>query len=488
MKLRQHALVAALLAIVAIWPTWQPLIRVWSDTQDYRHGPLVALITLVWLVRASGRIAPDPHARRMSWQATALLAATLAVWLVAYKANVEIGKQALAPVLIWLAIATAAGWGAARAMSAPLLYFYFAIPVWDLLVPLLQWMTVAVSEGALGVAGIPVHIEGLLIRIPEGSFIVLEACSGERYLIVTLAAAALLAAASAMNGRRTALYLGLTAGMAILANWLRVITIIVAGHVTDMKSYLVAREHVSFGWAVFAVLILLVPLLGRKLSHAGRDDNAHPALAPSDAAGSPARLAIATALLCMPAVAIGWISNMEMSAAAQKSVAVPRAGSGWHRVAASQRWLPTFLGSSQHELAALESEAGVRVETYWAVYGTQGPGAKLIYYSNSLASKGWLTLSSSSSHRVLEGRTVTMRTLLTQAPGGGRWLIDYYYVVDDVRLTHEWDAQLLYGLLSWLRPTPSAVIAAAAPCGSSCELAQQALSQYWASAAPERPS
>jgi hypothetical protein len=64
MKVPQHALIAAFLAIAAIWPTWPPLLRVWSETQDYGQGPLVALIVLVWLVRASARMASEVDTAR----------------------------------------------------------------------------------------------------------------------------------------------------------------------------------------------------------------------------------------------------------------------------------------------------------------------------------------------------------------------------------------------------------------------------------------
>jgi EpsI family protein len=483
MKLRPYVLVAASLAIVALWPTWPPLVRVWLDSDSYQHGPLVALITLIWLVRASGRL-PSREAppRGAAWQPAVLLVLALVAWLLAYKANVELGKQLVAPVIIGLAIATAAGWRAAAAVEAPILYFYFAIPVWSLLIPLLQWMTVCVAQGVLGMAGVPVRIDGVLITIPEGSFIVLEACSGERYLIVALAAAALIAAIESMRRPRVVLYMALTAGIAIFANWARVVAIIVAGHVTNMTSYLVAREHVSFGWAIFLVLILIVPPLGRRLSRGQAEKAAHES--GSADRGNPPRLAVATALLCIPALALLWLSDPRMATSAVASIALPKAGTGWRGpVAPSQRWAPTFLGASRQKLAAFESDDGTLVETYSAVYGTQQPGAKLIYYSNRLTGKGWLTLSEFSSHRTLSGRSVTVRTLLTQAPGGKRWLIDYYYVVDDVHVTRDWGAQLLYGLLSWTQPTPSAVIAAASECGSSCDGADRALANYWASTA-----
>lgn len=491
MKLRHQILLAAALAAVGLWPTWPPLLRVWLDSDDYHHGPLVALIALVWLVRAARRAESRPGAAQPGarWQPAALLVLTLAAWLIAYKANVELGKQLVAPVIIWLAIATAAGWRAAAAIDAPLLYLYFAIPVWSLIVPLLQSMTVFVAEGVLGLAGVPVRIEGVLITIPEGSFVVLEACSGERYLIVTLTAAALIAAAESMPRTRVLLYMALTAGIAIAANWVRVVTIIVAGHVTNMTSYLVAREHVSLGWGLFAVLMLVVPILGRRLSagqspavaRAPRSDIQPNPAGPVNLAG----LAIAAALLCIPSLALLWLSDPRMATSgAPASVALPHAGLGWHGpVAASQRWQPTFPGASRQELASFESDGGTRVEAYSAVYGPQHSGAKLIYYSNRLTGKGWLTLSAHSSQRVLAGHRVTVRTLLTQAPGGTRWLIDYFYMVDDVRVTRDWGAQLLYGLLSWTHPAPSAVVAVATECRSSCEDADRTLTQYWANSA-----
>src|SRR6185437_9872552 len=202
-------------------------------------------------------------------------AASLGVWLIAARANVEIGKQALAPVILWLAVATASGWRGVLALTAPVLYLYFAIPVWEQIVPLLQWLAVAVVHAGFGLAGVPVRIEGILITIPEGSFIVLEGCSGKRYLIVALATAGLLAAVYSLGWRRTARYLALTAALALVANWVRVIIVIAAGHLTNMTSYLVTHEHFSLGWAIFAVMLLAVWMLGRKLEQPAAEMKAY---------------------------------------------------------------------------------------------------------------------------------------------------------------------------------------------------------------------
>ena len=46
------------------------------------------------------------------------------------------------------------------------------------------------------------------------------------------------------------------AALALLANWLRVYTVIEAGYLTDMHHYLVSVSHYWFGWGVFALALV----------------------------------------------------------------------------------------------------------------------------------------------------------------------------------------------------------------------------------------
>lgn len=488
MSLRYRALLAAGFAIAALWSTWPPLIELWIRSTDYEHGPLACLIALVWMVRASAKLdAPPrdalPHRLRAieSWFPAVLLAITLGLWLIASRANVEIGKQALAPVILWFAVATAAGWRGALSLTSPILYLYFAIPIWEQIVPLLQWLAVTVVHASFALAGVPVRIDGILITIPEGSFIVLEGCSGKRYLIVALATAGLLAAVYSMGWQRTLRYLGFTAALALVANWIRVIIVIATGHLTNMTSYLVTHEHFSLGWAIFAVLLAAVWLLGRKLEQPVPQTPARPADKPAPQPGAT-ELAVSLGLLCIPALAMLCAPRWPVKPEVQPSLEMPRAGAEWQGpLPASGQWLPNFSGAASETRASFESNGGVRVETYWAAYGRQTADAKLIRYSNTLVNDRWLTLERSASVRVRAGHEVRVRTLLLQATSGSRWMVDYYYVVGDVSVTQEWEAQVLYGALSWIRPEPSAVIAVAAPCALSCASAEQALAAFWAS-------
>ncbi len=491
MSLRHRALFAAGFAIAAIWSTWPPLIALWIRSTDYEHGPLACLIALAWMVGASAKLdAPPrdalPHRLRASesWLPAVLLATTLGLWLIASRASVEIGKQALAPVILWFAVATAAGWRGALALTAPILYLYFAIPVWEQIVPLLQWLAVTVVHASFGLAGVPVRIEGILITIPEGNFIVLEGCSGKRYLIVALATAGLLAAVYSMGWRRTLRYLGLTAALALVANWIRVIIVIAAGHLTNMTSYLITHEHFSLGWAIFAMLLGAVWLLGRKLEQPAPQIRAHSNATTVTARGpGTAQVLVCLGLLCVPVLAVlcapRWPVKPEVLL---PSLQMPRVGADWRGpLPASGQWLPSFSGAAHESRASFESGAGARVETYWAAYGRQTADTKLIRYSNTLVNDHWLTLERFSSLRATAGRQVRVRTLLLQTTSGSRWVVDYYYVVGTVSVTQEWEAQVLYGTLSWMHPEPSAVIAVAAPCGFSCATAVEALTAFWAS-------
>ena len=482
MKTRYCALLAAAFALASIWPTWPPLVRVWTESADYHHGPLVALIALAWLIRSAAKVEDTAPAARELGLSSLLLGLALCAWLIAYKANVELAKQLLAPAIVWLSVATGAGRRTAAAVAGPLLYVYCAIPLWDLLLPLLQSMTVTAAHVALGLAGVPVRIDGDLVTIPEGSFIVLEGCSGKRYLIVTLAAAGLLSAVNPMSWRRRIGYLTLCTLLALIANWLRVIIVIFAGHITNMTSYLVAREHLSLGWLIFILLLAAVWALSLKFSH-----GVSTAAASQERAGDPRRanapsgLVAAGLLLCLPILAISWAAHAHASASAQAAVEVPLPGPAWRGpLPASREWTPSFAGASSQSRAAFESDGGMRVETYWAAYLTQAPNTELVHYSNRLRGEGWMTLSTEASERSIHGRVTAVQTLLTETAGGSRWLIDYYYVVDGVSTTHDWTEQLLYGALSWGRAAPSGIVAAAVACHESCDGAKRALSAYWA--------
>src|SRR5262249_46502984 len=154
----------------------------------------------LWIYNRSRNL-PAPVSQVSLPAATALIL-SLGCWLIAYKAASVIGQQIPIPIILWCAIWMSCGLETARRLAAPVFCLYFAIPIWDFALPGLQTATVAVSESALRLLGVPVQLNGTLVRIPEGTFQIAAGCAGKRYLIVTLTIAALLAGTTHMRASR----------------------------------------------------------------------------------------------------------------------------------------------------------------------------------------------------------------------------------------------------------------------------------------------
>ena len=255
------ALVCVVLAAAALlyWPGTLSLGELWSDTtgDTYTSGFLIAAVSLWLLWRQRAQLVPSPLPARQCLAALALLAGAALIWQFALRAGIQVVYLTLLPFLWWLCVALVCGRRAARATAFPLGFLIFALPIWDYLIPLLQWLTVHVVRLALRVTGVPSYFKGEYVQIPAGIFQIQGGCSGLHYFIVGLAIAVLLGELR-RDDWRVRLQLILVGGaLAILSNWIRVFSIILAGHLSHMQSYLVRVSHYSYGWFVFLATLIL---------------------------------------------------------------------------------------------------------------------------------------------------------------------------------------------------------------------------------------
>ena len=255
---------------VCMWPTWAALAKIWSTMTDYVHGPVIAVGVAVWLFSLRERIDAQP-VRPAPW-ALLPLAAMILLWLVAWRGASELLQQAILPLILLTAVLAALGVQVLRVVLVPAAALYLLIPVWEPFVPLLQWMTTQVAENALGLLGVPTLVEGNDVTIPAGRFTVAEGCSGKRYLLIGLAFAAAAGALQSLSIARFVVLGVASVGFALVINWLRVVAIIYAGQASNMEHYLVATEHVSLGYALFAPLLLAILYVARRL---GRGETVH---------------------------------------------------------------------------------------------------------------------------------------------------------------------------------------------------------------------
>jgi len=183
---------------------------------------------------------------------------------VSIEAGIDISHQLLAPAIIWFSFTALLGYKFGLNILIPLIFLYYAIPVWDYLTFPLQSLTVVVCDFLLDIAEIPAFIEGVNIHLPSGIIKVAGGCSGLRYLLVGLTISSLYAVLFLESWQRKVLLIISGVLLALLANWLRVFIIIVVGHRSQMTSPLL-HEHDHFGWLIFALTLTPLFVLGYRL-------------------------------------------------------------------------------------------------------------------------------------------------------------------------------------------------------------------------------
>ena len=186
---RDVGLVRWSLAWLGLWLLlfWQDLLsafEVWISSNTYTHClfilPLAAF--MAWRVRYR-LLLHSPRA--VPWLAPAILA-WLLVWGVGYAADLQFLSHLAMLSVVPMTVMIALGFGVFHALWFPLTLMMFALPIGEEFVPYLQVITADNAVWLLQVAGVPVYRDGLYLTIPEGQFVVAEACSGVRFLIASI--------------------------------------------------------------------------------------------------------------------------------------------------------------------------------------------------------------------------------------------------------------------------------------------------------------
>jgi exosortase len=277
----------------------------WERWTDYPYDHALVIVAMsVWLAIDAVRNNTIEKIHP-SFIGGAALVLVLTVYGACELAGSALGMQATLPVMLLALTATIAGLNAALRLAFPILFLYFAVPVWDLAIMPLQQTTTAAVSTALHWTGFAAFIEGNLIHIPAGTFQIAEGCAGLRYFIVSFALATFY---SVLYLRTWAMGLTLTVvalATAILCNWLRVYSLVVIGDITEMQHYLIAVSHSRFGWFVYGISLIPVFVVAVRLERRTEAVNA-PASSRIIEISSPSRYlttaVLASALLVAPSL------------------------------------------------------------------------------------------------------------------------------------------------------------------------------------------
>lgn len=471
----------AALATAALWPSLGSLAATWRDMHDYQHGYIIAAVSAIWLaVIARRQWSARP---RPSLPGLGALAVVLFAWVVGVCANSLIAHQMLFPLAVWCAVWSATGLQQARHAAAPIAFLYFATPIWEYAVPVLQRLSVAATETALGWLGVSAEVHEYFVSIRGGTFHIAEGCSGKRYFVVTLAVAVLGAAIYRMRGVRALAYVLACGVLALVANWIRIIIVIYAGHIAGMQTYLVAVEHLTLGNVIFVCLLVLVLLLARAVAPAStararRPWTSDPFPGTAIRRGSALPFAAIAAALLVTAFAAAY----PRAANALHDVSpggLPLTTGRWQGpLPGAAAWTPNFVGAAGERRASYSSAAGT-VELYVNAYGVQHQGQELVQYANTLLAPGTWQRAWPQATQPLSQRAPSPASFEASTDDGRRWVLAYLFDVGGWYTSREPLAQLAYGLQAIRRPVPSGVVALAVRCDTDCAAARALATAFW---------
>jgi EpsI family protein len=468
--------------LVLFWPGAVSLATLWADsqTESYTHGFLIAAVAAWLLWRRAPQFAALTRAPPRGWRPAGLLllAGSALAWQFALRAGIQVAYLSLLPVLLAAGVALLLGPRALRAAAFPLGFLDFAMPVWDYVNPVLHWLTIHVVRFALRLAGIPSFFSGDLVQIPAGMFEIQGGCSGLHYLIVGLAIAVLLGELRQDPWRERLRWIVVGGALAILSNWVRVYSIIVAGHLTHMQSYLVRVSHYSYGWFVFMAALGIFFWYVWRHTAPGSDDA--PAVAPSAAMPARAGLApgitVATLIVAAVPAAMNLLIGQRLpEAAGLLPASIPELAGGWRPAAVQPlKWQPVQQGADR-ELHWAFTRGGDEVKVFAAGYVEQRQRKKLGGRANLPGGARSTAIAQGSAE--VRGRRLATAVVQRDSMLASVWRI---YQVDDRWFAGANRAQFFYSAraMTALRSPPSRVWIFRAACADDCEAADELIGAF----------
>jgi len=431
--------------------TTYSMVSTWNNSVTFAHGFVVIPIALYMLWRQRDVLAAiEP---RPFFPALLGIVAAGAVWLIGDRLSVnsvaQFAMMAMVPLAVWMALGTQT----LKAIVFPLAFLFFAIPFGEFLVPPLMNWTADFAAIAIRASGVPIFREGNLLFIPSGTWSIVEACSGIRYLIASFMVGCLFAYLSYRSPIRRAAFVAASLAVPIVANWVRAYMIVMLGHLTNNR-LAVGADHLVYGWVFFGVVMVLLFWIGAKW----REDEHPQSVLRRPVVISPRPVAdrrpMWISLVSVLAVTALWpileSQHAFGSSSASASALKPIPGRDDWTAAneAFSNWRPDISGAGS-ELTQAFAKDRAPVGLFVAFYSGSSPEAKAITSANQLVrteNKQWRQVAPDAiSIATIEGQPLNIRTSVV-ASDRERLAVWQWYWVDGHVTTSQYVAKMYEAL------------------------------------------
>lgn len=363
------------------------VVESWDKLPSHAHGYVVLLIVGYFLWKKQAFI--NAVTFSPSWLGTlAFLLAGLAA-LIGELVSAAVVVQFATVFLIIAAVWAIMGYQAFKVLFGPLAFLFFAIPFGHDALPTLMDWTADATVAALRLSGIPVFQQDRHFVIPSGSWAVVEACAGIRYLFTAFFVGSIYAYVTYQHWLKRVFFVAAMLFLALFANWLRAYAIVLIAHLTN-NEWGLGLSHLTFGWIIFGVVVFVAFWVGSYW----QDRDPIPPTVKSDTTVPQVQTAIATIFVVGLTLGfpqfVTWLSTGTGNHAGMPNLDFSASLSGLE--AAGERHesiAPSFVGASAiHQKSYVQDNAEILL--YVAYYRNQSQGKEMINVNNQLEpSKSW---------------------------------------------------------------------------------------------------
>ena len=329
------------------------------------------------------------------------------------------------------------------------------MPFGEGLVPSMMDFTADFTVALVKLTGIPVFREGLYFTLPTGSWSVVEACSGIRYLIASLTLGCLYSYLTYTSLKKRLIFIIVSIIVPIIANGLRAYIIVMLGHVSDM-AIATGVDHLIYGWVFFGIVIFVLIMIGSKFRDPDVDAKVNLTELDMEPRGnSGLKQAMFGSVLAIVLIGI-WpvlayeVENNDVTAVESFDAPISNLNS-WTSVDEKHwGWEPVSVGAKK--LDQYFTRNGVNVGMHLQYYFTQKQGAELISWENKLLDSGldsWRIVGKKAVQIDISSDLVSVDQTLLKGPEK-ELIVWSWYRVGEYYTSNEYIAKLLEG---WAKVT-----------------------------------
>jgi exosortase A len=432
-----------LLLIAAAWLLvfWQGIttaVDIWIISDIFNHCLFVlpGALFLVYLKRSELNV----NDVKPNYLVLLLCIGSLTLYAIGLAGDVQLFMHVATFTFLPLSIWAFIGNRIAYQILFPLVFILFCIPIGEELIPALQEITADLSMVMLNWSGIPVYRSGLYIEIPQGQFLVAEACSGISFFIASIVIGSLYAYLNMQSAKRRILFMVISIIFPIIANAIRVFGIIMTGYLSDME-YAVGADHLIYGWVFFSLVIVCLLGLGeliREKHVTAEKSQANTTSSKGLSVKSCYQSSVSIIVIML--LFLVWFNSintqLNVPGTEDNLSASLQAEQDLSSATYISAWKPEFTQPYQ-EFQFLRQINNVPVDVY-VVWYPRGHGELISSLNRLYPEKSW-TLESKSAFQLDDGQNMDLATIVN--PRSKR-LLSYWYVIDGKVFTNNRMAKL----------------------------------------------